>query len=138
MKLDYDLLKKILQVMEEEPSHLCSNFELAIKVNVGATGNGGSMKIEDDALFEKFIGHIHILNDHGCIDCESPTLGFRRMSGDNWVFANVKYRMTSNGYAFLDMLKNKTVFNKIKGFSIDTAIEAGKALLIKAVTEGLT
>ena len=138
MKLDYDLLKRILQTMEEEQSHLCDNLYLASKVNVGATGDGGSIKIEDEALLEKFIGHIRILNDHGCIDCENSTLGFRQMSGDSWFLQNTKYRMTSDGYAFLDMLNNKTVFNKIKDFSIDTAIDVGKTLLMKVVTEGLT
>lgn len=134
MKLNYDLLKNILLAMEAEDSHLCGNMDLAVKVNIGVSGEGASAKITDDKLFENFIGHIRILNDNNCIECESPSLGFRQDSSGGWIVAITKYRLTSNGYEFLDILRNDTVFNKVKNLSISTTLDVGKTLLTQVLT----
>ena len=42
--------------------------------------------------------------------------------------------MTAKGYEFLDMLKQDTVFNKVKNFTITNAFEIGKQLLISLAT----
>ncbi len=52
---------------------------------------------------------------------------------DDILYHNVNYRLTAKGYEFLDLLMHDTVINKIKDFSISTAIEVGKQILIKSI-----
>ena len=46
--------------------------------------------------------------------------------------SNPLYRITANGYEFLDILKNDTILNKIKHFAIQNAWEIGKQLIIES------
>ena len=52
------------------------------------------------------------------------------MHGD-YIISNPSYRITAQGYEFLDILKNDTVLNKIKNFAISNAWEIGKQLLVQ-------
>lgn len=120
MKLDYDFLKKILETMEQEDSHLIPNTALAAAVGVD---------LEKEKQFDKFAGHIKILADERHIDCKNEDLGFpKRLRMGN--FQTVEYRMTERGYELLDMLKNKSAFNRMKNFSLSFAVEIGKAYLL--------
>lgn len=49
---------------------------------------------------------------------------------------NASIRLTAQGRQFLEALNNDTVFNKLKNFSVKTAIEAGKSLLNAVITQG--
>ena len=49
-----------------------------------------------------------------------------------------RYRLTNRGYGFLEILNEKTVFNKVKNFSLSTALDVGKSLLIAALTSGVS
>ncbi len=127
MKLDYDLLKKILQTMVNEKSHLCSSVGLAEKVG---------LDLEDSESKDKFFGHIRILYDASCVDSENENLGIDRAFGSDFIYYDVNYRLTDEGYEFLDTLNNQTIFNTVKDFSISAAMEVGKELLIKHLMGG--
>ena len=47
---------------------------------------------------------------------------------------NASYRITAKGYEFLEMLRKRNIFNKIKGLTVPTALEVGKAILVKTIT----
>lgn len=116
MKLDYTYLKKILVTMEEASTHQIWVSEL-IK------------KFPDDNE-DKFIGHIKILFDFGCVSTQSGKTGFTTTMNGQIIVADVPYRLTAKGYEFLDILKNDTIINKIKDFAISNALEIGKQMLI--------
>ncbi len=123
MKLDYDFIKQILLTMEDYDKHEIENFELMKYLNVPKENE------------DKFVGHILILGDNGFIDSNNlkHPYGFARMSrGDIYQIINDKYRITAQGYEFLDILKNDTVLNKIKNFAIKNAWEIGKQLIIES------
>lgn len=125
MKLDYDYLKKILITMEENPEHQIYFYDLVQKVS-----GKGIYDVDD-----KTIGHIRILYDNKCFDTlKKGQIGISYNLNKVLVTTNTLYRLTAKGYEFLDLLRNDSVFNKIKNFSIATALEIGKDILIKTIT----
>lgn len=126
MKLDYEFIKQILIVMEENETHEIGANNLLQKLQL------------DESLKDKFIGHIKILDDNACIDCDDSDLGFKMFLGGEVAITNCSYRLTSYGYEFLDVLRNDTVLNKVKSFALPTAFEVGKQLLVQLLTGQLT
>ena len=125
MKLDYNYLKKILVSMEDYPEHQIYFYDLVKMVS------GKDITEIDD----KTIGHIRVLYDNGCFDTlKKDSIGISYNLNKILITANTLYRLTAKGYEFLDLLRNEKVFNKIKDFSISTALEVGKSLLINAIT----
>ena len=122
MKLDYNYLKKILIIMEENSEHEIRSFDLFRKLL-------GTEDIDD-----KTLGHLRVLNDFGCIDSQADNLGIKECLNGQIMQGNTLYRLTSRGYEFLDILKNDTIFNKIKNFAISNAWDIGKQLLITLAT----
>ena len=74
-----------------------------------------------------------ILKDNNCIDCDDEELGLI-LNGDHCSCTPQYFRLTARGYEFIDILKDKGIFNKIKDFSVGTAIEIGKAALVNIVS----
>jgi len=139
MKLDYDYIKQILQVMQQQEAHQVTNYIIMSKLDAGmkvSVSDHVSSTIDSPEQLDKFIGHIRILNDYNCIDCSTDSLGFRQMSNNNWTLAEVNYRLTAQGYEFLDILNDKTILNRIKNLSVSTAWEVGKSLLMQQLTAG--
>lgn len=132
MKLDYSYIKQILQIMEEYDSYQISSDILMQKMQVITSDD----KIDDNRL-DKFIGHIKLLADNGFIDSDDNDLGFSYGCDYVPVVNIVMYRITSRGYEFIDMLKNDTVFQKIKNFAISNAWDIGKEILISIVSQKL-
>ena len=130
MKLDYVYIKEILVAIRNDDSHI-------IRSNILAEKLGVSFNKIDETAFNKFVGHIRILHDEGCIDSSTPDLGFSQGANDHWIVCSARYRMTSRGYEFLDALSKQSVFDKIKDHSISIAIEAGKQLLIEGLKKGI-
>ncbi len=128
MKLDYNLIKQILLTMAE-----CDTHEIRSKTLMQAIGVLDSKNIINEQLLDVFVGHIKILGDKNLIECSDKTnkFGFAKGLNDNYTISNPNFRITAQGYEFLDILKNDNVFNKIKNFAISNAIEIGKQLLIK-------
>ena len=123
MKLDYDFIKQILLTMENYHEHEINNYELMKLLNITAD-------IED-----KFIGHILLMGDNGLIDyCHTKyAFGFAKIPGcKGYKIIDDDYRITANGYEFLDILKNDTILKKIKNFAIQNAWEIGKQLIIES------
>lgn len=116
MKIDYTCLKEILIIMEEESSHQIWVSELMKKLP----------KVNED----KFIGHIKVLFDLGCVETASGQTGFSIALNGEIIFTNIPYRLTARGYEFLDILKNDTIIKKIKNFAVSNAWEIGKQMLI--------
>ena len=123
MKIDYDLLKSLLTILEEDERVEVRTNDLRTKLNKNIT--------ED-----QFIGHLLELKDNGCFDCPVKDLGFSRTINSGYIKSNVPIRLTAQGRQFLEALNNDTVFNKLKNFSVKTAIEAGKSLLNTVITQG--
>lgn len=108
--------------MKEEESHQMQSKTLAESLNVN---------LNDDLEFDRFVGHIKLLQDYGCLDCSRHDLGFSKALSGDWIFFSVNYRLTNRGYEFLDVLQESKVMNKIRGMSLSMAFEVGKALLVK-------
>jgi len=125
MKIDYEFLKNILVVMEENPKHNINNYELGNAIGLDFN------KI-DEVLFDKFVGHIKLLGDNNCIECKSSDYGFTfNLMSNSYISVQTLYRLTQEGYEFLEMIKHKSILEKIKNLSFSTAIEIGKPLLIE-------
>lgn len=120
MKLDYQLIKDILLTLENYPQHQMSSFDLM-----------NSLKIDENSL-EEFIGHIKIMGDYCLIESSDKqgNYGFMLAANGRIIPVNCNYRLTASGYEFLDILKNDTIFKKIKDYAIPNAIEIGKQLLV--------
>ncbi len=126
MKIDYDFLKQILTVMVDNESHFIRTDQLTDKLD---------LDICNKLLWDKFWGHMFILNDNLCLDCDDENLGAFREQDSSISYRFQTFRLTAQGYQFLDVLKNDTIFSKIKDFSVSTAIEVGKAALINWVVK---
>lgn len=125
MKQDYEFLKEILLTLEEDSKHLINTNELVDKLKVD---------YNDPIKWDNFLGHMLILKDNNCIDCDDPDLGITIGSRGRCSYSIQYFRLTARGYEFIDILKNKGIFNKIKDFSVATALEIGKAALINIVS----
>lgn len=130
MKLDYDYIKQLLFVMENYEEHQIALSELMKLMQVESQHNN----TKDNKALDKFIGHIKLLADNYFIDSSSPELGFKIGYSGNVMIGNALYRITSRGYEFIDMLKNDTVFQKIKNFAISNAWDIGKEILISVMS----
>ena len=128
MKLDYKFIKEILLTMEEYDKHEISSYELWQKIGVM-----DSKHCIDKGLLDKFLGHIKVLDDNCCIECSNDNFGVVPTSG-GYLTANVTFRLTAQGYEFLDVLKNDMAFNKIKDFAISNAIYIGKQIIVQLAT----
>lgn len=124
MKQDYKFLKEILLTLEEHSKHLIGAEELVNKLKVD---------FNDPVKWDNFWGHMLILKDNNCIDCDDEELGLI-LNGDHCSCTPQYFRLTVRGYEFIDILKDMGIFNKIKDFSVDTAIEIGKAALVNIVS----
>lgn len=131
MKLDYNFIKQILITMEEYEKHEISLYPLLKKLKVMSIDN----KL-DEALVDKFLGHIKILGDGYYIECSNDEYGFMQTCG-GYAIANADFRLTAQGYEFLEILKNDTAFNKVKGFALNTALDIGKQIIVKLATGGM-
>ena len=130
MKLDYEYIKRILTALRDNKSHITMSADLARNLGIDLKN--------DDVSFDKFVGHIRILGDECCIESPEMNFGFSQGIDGRWSFGSVSYRLTNRGYEFLDLLSEKSVFNKIKDFSLSAAWEVGKPLLIEAITRGVS
>lgn len=131
MKLDYDFIKQILIAMENDNGHEIPLYRLLEQMNVL-----NDKHMINQELLEKFIGHIKILGDKYFIESSDNegNYGFAKKMGGGYIIGKPNYRITAQGYEFLDILKNKTIFNKIKDFAISNAWEIGKQLLVQYAT----
>lgn len=128
MKLDYKFIKQILITMEEYENHEIKCQELLMKLELlDLVG-----KIDDNKI-DPFIGHIKLLGDNYLIESSSQNFGFMR-TNQGYMIGDATYRITAQGYEFLDVLKNDNVFNKVKNLAIPTALEVGKQLLVQFLT----
>lgn len=125
MKLDYDYIKKILLTMEDYENHQIDSYILMQMLGIRNENNQ-----IDDALLDKFIGHLKLLADNQFIVSSSSTLGFRTGMDGSTIMANALYRITSRGYEFLDVLKNDTILKKVSKFALSNAWDIGKQLLM--------
>jgi len=121
MKIDYDYLKKLLETFESSEKPVISFNELE---------QAGLSENEDVLLF-----HMQQLEDQSFIaraDGE-PGLGYIFSVGGEVYWSDIDLRLTAFGYEFLDALRNKEIFNKLKtefkDNSIGTIVNASKQLL---------
>ena len=90
-----------------------------------------------NAFNNKFIGHFFLAKDANLISemsvCFFTGQGYNRAMPAN----GGKVRITAQGLEFLDALKEDTIFNKIKDYSIGIAAETGKSLLVSLASKTL-
>ncbi len=125
MKIDYDFLKEILVAIENYEKHEIGNYKLASLINI-------DLNNINEEMLDKFIGHIKILGDNFCIESNSTTYGFsHNVRFNNYIIAPATYRLTQQGYEFLEIIKHRSIVEKIKNLSFSSAIEVGKPLLVE-------
>lgn len=123
MKLDYAFIKQILLTLEDNEEHI---MELGKILDV--------LNIKEDKELDRFIGHVKVLGDNFYIESTSRNYGIENYIGGMAINDNAMYRLTARGYEFLDILKNDTVFSKVKNLSIQTAFDVGKSMLTNYLT----
>ncbi len=126
MKLDYNLIKNILTVIEEHEKHEIMGNELLEKLDMPFNPANKEEVIAHDNL----VGHIKLLFDYDCIDTSNKKLPYGIMETYNYGRIDGPYRMTNEGYEFLRGLQEKKIFEKIKNLSISVAVDVVKQLLI--------
>lgn len=71
MKQDYNLMKSILETMEDCEKPYIESYELAEKLGLL---NRNTMQVLDNSKLDDFIGHIYLLGDNRCIDQQPKTM----------------------------------------------------------------
>lgn len=130
MKADYIFIKRMLNAMQDMDSHIIDVKVLAEEVKSSADNHC------EDAYYDKFFGHLHLLKDNNAIEVLKGTgIGvaycFNRQS--NMMLENSYIRLTSQGYDFADMLNKKGILEKIKDVSVSSAIFLSKEISLKAI-----
>lgn len=129
MKQDMELIKLILQTLADDENYFMLSDDLAKKIQVKTN--------EKDAFNNKFIGHFFLAKDANLISemsvCFFTGQGYNRAMPAN----GGKVRITAQGFEFLEALKEDTIFNKIKDYSIGVAAETGKSLLVSLISKTL-
>lgn len=120
MKIDLDYLKGLLEAFQAAPKPTTNIQELRER----------GFDHEND----RFWFHMKILEDKGLIKNEKGFgLGYSQGINGDVMVSVVPLRLTADGHDFLEALRNKTVWAKIKSnfqeVSIDTLVEIAKELL---------
>ena len=132
MKLDYNFIKKILITMEEYKEHQIYSYDLMKLLNI--TDDKG---VINEQQIDKFIGHIKILGDNNFIACSAAggKFGFSYGANGDLMITNPKYRITAQGYEFLDVLKKDNILSQIADLAVPTAFKIGTQLLTQTLWE---
>ena len=129
MKQDMELIKLILQTLADDENYFMFSDDLAKQIQEKTNGK--------DAFNNKFIGHFFLAKDANLISemsvCFFTGQGYNRAMPAN----GGKVRITAQGLEFLAALKEDTIFNKIKDYSIGVAAETGKSLLVSLISKTL-
>ena len=128
MKLDYKFIKEILLTMEEYDNCAMENFSLIKKLN-----------ITNKILEKKFVAHILVMTDLGLIKSTNPNehvpMGLLINHDESIDIRNSCYRLTAQGYEFLDALKKDNIFNQLVDLALPTALKIGTQLLTQTIWE---
>ena len=130
MKLDYNFIKEILLTMEEYDKHEIYSYELWQKI-----GAMDSKQCINNDIFDKLIGHIKILSDNNCIKSKNDDFGVKLGINKQIITYNTPYRLTAQGYEFLDALKKDSIFNQLVDLALPTALKIGTQLLTQTIWE---
>lgn len=130
MKLDYKFIKEILLTMEEYDKHDISSYELWQQIGIM-----DPQHFIDEDMIDKFLGHIKVLDDNNCIECSNKNFGVVTSLRGNYSIANVTFRLTAQGYEFLDALKRDNIFNQVVDLALPTALKIGSQLLTQTIWE---
>lgn len=127
MKQDMEFIKLILQTLADNETYFMALDDLAEQIQ---------QKTNAEKPFnDKFIGHFYLAKDTNLI----AELGVCFFVGQKYCLptpANgAKLRITSQGLEFLEVLKQNTIFHKIKDFSLGVATDVGKKLLVSIIKE---
>lgn len=129
MKQDMELIKLILQTLANDEKYFMFSDDLAKQIQEKTN--------EKEEFNNKFIGHFFLAKDANLISemsiCFFTGQGYNRAMPAN----GGKVRITAQGLEFLEALKEDTIFNKIKDYSIGVAAETGKSLLVSLISKTL-
>lgn len=129
MKQDMELIKLILQTLADDENYFMLSDDLSKQIQEKTN--------EKNEFNNKFIGHFFLAKDANLISemsvCFFTGQGYNRAMPAN----GGKVRITAQGLEFLEALKEDTIFNKIKDYSIGVAAETGKSLLVSLISKTL-
>ncbi len=129
MKQDFELIRLILQTLADNDCYYMQLDSLA-KIIQEKTS-------ETEAFNDNFVGHFFLAKDTNLI----AELGVCFFTGQQYhkpTPANrAKVRITAQGLEFLEALKEKSVFHKIKDLSLEVAVDVGKSLLTEFISRQL-
>lgn len=119
MKIDQQYLKNLLIAFEDNPATETNIHELKV--------------LGFDYHEPKFLFHMRLLDDQRLIARvdDRPGFGYYN-SSDRPGFATVPLRLTSEGHAFIEALRQKEVWNSVKenfkDASVSTLVDVAKQL----------
>lgn len=129
MKQDFELIKLILQTLADNDCYYMQLENLAKTIQ--------EKTHESDSFNDKFVGHFFLAKDTNLI-AELSVCFFTGQQYHKPMPANMaKVRITAQGLEFLEALKEKSVFHKIKDLSLDVAVDVGKSLLTEFISRQL-
>lgn len=125
MKFDSKFIRQILLTIEEHEDYVMSSRTLLKQ-----------LEINTRSLERKFMGHILLLADDKLLESTSVKYPFGFVFGVDGEYSiiDVGYRLTARGYELIDIFRNEEVFEKVKNYSIDNALEISRQLLLKKAT----
>lgn len=122
MKFDSGFIRQILLTIESYDDYVMSSRALM-----------KALGIRSRALERKFIGHILLLADDKLLESTSTRHPFGFVFGVDGEYSiiDVGYRLTARGYELIDVFRNEEIFEKVKNYSLENALEISKQILIK-------
>ncbi|KLI15203.1 DUF2513 domain-containing protein [Brachyspira hyodysenteriae] len=134
MKIDYQLIKNILTVIEDYPLPKIDGKELLNKLDVKIPSRRALETDEDYLKYVTLVYHMKELLKAECIENINKEYQYSFAPNIGSPFVRVdytSYELTLKGSEFLSGLKQKKIFTKIKDLAINSAISLVTQLLVE-------
>lgn len=131
MKIDYGFIKEILIIIEQQNSNSIKNYDLMKQLGVMSSNDVDG--VINETLIDNYVDYIQLLCENSILSSSAKNAGFAQTAQGGYIFGNATYKITMSGYQFLDALRNDTIFNKIKGYTLPIAINLGTQYLTQGV-----
>lgn len=130
MQIDYNFIKRILNVIQKRESHFISVSKLL------EDAKPQYEEIEKEIYLDLFYGHLHLLKDDGVIEeVLGQNLGCHYSLNNGISCGGCFIRLTSKGYDFIKVLNKEGFTEKFKKLTINESIKVTEAILINGITD---
>jgi hypothetical protein len=132
MKMDHELIKKILIAFEESETAYTKLDTIADKIEI------------EDKTFEEYIYNCELIADKELIVDENSNyeVGKKYADGGKRMPLRFGFRLTAEGHEYLSAIKKPAIWEKTKKIAGDaglgTMIEAAKLVLSEAIKNAIT